>query len=231
MRRPFHPILFALYPVLALYAVNTALVPPNDVPVPLAINLIATLFLWGFLSLVLRSVPRGAAGASRLDDGARARGRAPEAPGGQHRHLEIPLNGQKQRPVIERHAGQRRRRRQRQIRRARLRSDRPASGSLLIRTIPALAISPAMARSKVVLPAPFGPTRATNSPAPSASEMSSSTLRPPRSTLRPSRCNSSRRNSPTDGTWVGTSLMAALPRSSPGRWRRARESRERRGRP
>ena len=64
MRRPFHPILFALYPVLALYAVNTALVPPNDVPVPLAINLIATLFLWGFLSLVLRSVPRGAAGAS-----------------------------------------------------------------------------------------------------------------------------------------------------------------------
>ena len=64
MRRPFHPILFALYPVLALYSLNTALVPPGDVPVPLFVNLVGTLAFWGLLSLILRNVARGAAGAS-----------------------------------------------------------------------------------------------------------------------------------------------------------------------
>jgi hypothetical protein len=64
MRRPFHPILFALYPVLALYSLNTALVPPSDVPLPLSATLLGTLVIWGILSLALRNIARGAAGAS-----------------------------------------------------------------------------------------------------------------------------------------------------------------------
>jgi len=64
MRRPFHPILFALYPVLALYSLNTALVPPNDVPMPLAITLGGTCIVWAVLALLLRSGARAAVGAS-----------------------------------------------------------------------------------------------------------------------------------------------------------------------
>ncbi len=64
MRRPFHPLVFALYPVLSLYSLNTALIPPSDVPIPLVVILAITCALWGVLSLLLRSALRGAAGAS-----------------------------------------------------------------------------------------------------------------------------------------------------------------------
>ena len=49
------------------------------------------------------------------------------------------------------------------------------------RTVPAVGrSSPSTSRSSVVLPPPFGPAIATNSPAPTASETSSSTRTPAR---------------------------------------------------
>jgi len=63
-KRPFHPLLFALFPALSLYSLNTALVPASDVPFPLLLVLGSTCVVWAILSLVLRSVERGAAGAS-----------------------------------------------------------------------------------------------------------------------------------------------------------------------
>jgi len=64
MQRPFHPILFGMYPVLALYSLNTALVPAGDVPVPLAVSLVGTCAFWAVLTLILRNPARAAAGAS-----------------------------------------------------------------------------------------------------------------------------------------------------------------------
>ncbi len=64
MNRPFHPILFSIYPVLALYSVNTALVPPGDVPIPLAVTLVVALLFWGMLSLILRNAGRAAVATS-----------------------------------------------------------------------------------------------------------------------------------------------------------------------
>ena len=64
LSRPFHPILFALFPALSLYSLNTALVPVTDVPIPLLLIVGCTCVLWGFLSLILRSGSRGAIGAS-----------------------------------------------------------------------------------------------------------------------------------------------------------------------
>ncbi len=64
MNRPFHPILFALYPVLALYSVNTALIPVAEVGLPLVLVLALCAVVWGVLSLVLRSVSRAAVGTS-----------------------------------------------------------------------------------------------------------------------------------------------------------------------
>jgi hypothetical protein len=63
-RRPYHPVLFALYPVLALYSLNTALIPATDVLLPAALVLGGTLIVWLLLGLVLRSAARSAAGVS-----------------------------------------------------------------------------------------------------------------------------------------------------------------------
>ncbi|AIE83987.1 hypothetical protein [Fimbriimonas ginsengisoli] len=64
LRRPFHPLLFAAYPVLSLYAANTALFPAADLARPLAAMLAATLLLWAILGAILRDAARAAAGAS-----------------------------------------------------------------------------------------------------------------------------------------------------------------------
>jgi len=64
MRRPFHPILFGLYPVLALYSLNTSLIPIGDIVLPALLVLGATLAVWGVLAVVLRSATRAANGAS-----------------------------------------------------------------------------------------------------------------------------------------------------------------------
>lgn len=62
--KPFHPPLFAAYTVLSLYAANTALIPPEEVYVPLAIVLAASLVIWGGLWAILRDLGRAAAGTS-----------------------------------------------------------------------------------------------------------------------------------------------------------------------
>ncbi len=64
MNRPFHPILFALYPALALYAVNTALIPIAEIGVPIALLLALCVVVWGLLTLILRNVSRAAVGTS-----------------------------------------------------------------------------------------------------------------------------------------------------------------------
>jgi hypothetical protein len=63
-RRPFHPLLFAAYPVLSLYAANTVLIPPQEVWLPLVIVEVATCLLWSLLWIFVRSAERSAAGAS-----------------------------------------------------------------------------------------------------------------------------------------------------------------------
>ena len=50
---------------------------------------------------------------------------------------------------------------------------------------PAGGTPPPMALSRVVLPAPFGPTMVTNSPSPTSRETSASAWSPPYETLRP----------------------------------------------
>ena len=64
MRWPFHPVLFGIYPVLALYSLNTSLVPVTEVPLPLGLSVGLTLAFWLIVSLVLRSFARGAIAAS-----------------------------------------------------------------------------------------------------------------------------------------------------------------------
>lgn len=64
VKRPFHPLLFALYPVLSLYSLNTALIPISDVPVPALVVIAGTAIFWLVLALLLRSVTRAAVGAS-----------------------------------------------------------------------------------------------------------------------------------------------------------------------
>ena len=63
---PFHPALFGMHPVLALYASNVSLVPLGDVWVPCAQTAVAALALWGLGWLVLRDAQRGAALSSAL---------------------------------------------------------------------------------------------------------------------------------------------------------------------
>jgi len=56
----WHPLLFAIFPVLTLFNVNIAEVPPGDVVRPLLIMLATTVVLWGLLALVLRNVHKAA---------------------------------------------------------------------------------------------------------------------------------------------------------------------------
>jgi hypothetical protein len=59
-RVPVHPLLFAAYAVLFLYAANLALVLPVDVEAPLARSLAGAAVVWAACSLLLRSIRRGA---------------------------------------------------------------------------------------------------------------------------------------------------------------------------
>ena len=61
-----HPPLFALYPVLSLYAANVSLVPLADVWIPCLAVFMASLALWGVFGLVFRNSMRGARIASAL---------------------------------------------------------------------------------------------------------------------------------------------------------------------
>ena len=51
---PFFPLLFAVYPVLFLFAHNQDVASPGDVYAPVGVSLLCTLAVWGILSLVLR---------------------------------------------------------------------------------------------------------------------------------------------------------------------------------
>jgi hypothetical protein len=59
---PFHPLLFALAPILFLYSHNAARLPiaPTELVLPLAVSFAAALCLWLLLGLVLRSGRRAA---------------------------------------------------------------------------------------------------------------------------------------------------------------------------
>ena len=56
---PIHPLLFAAYPALFLYAHNIDQVPPGAVVVPLALLLITAAGLWALLRLALRTWTKG----------------------------------------------------------------------------------------------------------------------------------------------------------------------------
>lgn len=62
----FHPVLFAIYPVVRLYSANLAIVPLSDVIRPLCYSLVAGLGLWLVLGFVLRSAERGGAATSAI---------------------------------------------------------------------------------------------------------------------------------------------------------------------
>lgn len=57
---PYYPILISAFPVIAVYALNLAMVPIGDVWRPLGISVGSTALLWLILSVGLRSVRRGA---------------------------------------------------------------------------------------------------------------------------------------------------------------------------
>jgi hypothetical protein len=59
-RIPVHPLLFASYAVLFLYAANLALVLPVDAAAPLARAVIGAAIVWAAFALVLRDLRRGA---------------------------------------------------------------------------------------------------------------------------------------------------------------------------
>ena len=62
--RIFYPICFALFPLLSIYSANLSLVPWRMMIRPVCVVTLATLAIWGLLSLVLRSVKRGAIATS-----------------------------------------------------------------------------------------------------------------------------------------------------------------------
>lgn len=64
MKRPFHPIAIAAYPVLSLYAANQGLIPFTQVVAPLLAVIAFALFLWLLAAALLRSWLRGALVAS-----------------------------------------------------------------------------------------------------------------------------------------------------------------------
>ena len=59
-RIPLHPVLFAAYAVLFLYAANLALVLPVDAAPPLARSILGAAVAWAVLSLLFRDPRRGA---------------------------------------------------------------------------------------------------------------------------------------------------------------------------
>lgn len=61
-----HPLLFAAYPPLALYAQNVALLPPSEVLKAVALCSGAAVLLWGLLTAASRCVVRAASCASLL---------------------------------------------------------------------------------------------------------------------------------------------------------------------
>ena len=60
---PFHPVLFAVAPILFVYAYNGAKIPidPRELLVPIALSLAVTAVLWAVLGLLFRSAARAAA--------------------------------------------------------------------------------------------------------------------------------------------------------------------------
>ncbi len=62
----FHPPLFALHPVLALYASNVSLIPLPDLWAPCVVVVACSFVAWALASVVLRDVLRGAAVASAI---------------------------------------------------------------------------------------------------------------------------------------------------------------------
>ena len=59
---PFHPVLFAVAPILFVYAHNGARIPidPRELLVPIALSLAVTAVLWAVLGLLFRSAARAA---------------------------------------------------------------------------------------------------------------------------------------------------------------------------
>ena len=59
---PFHPVLFAVAPILFVYAYNGAKIPidPRELLVPVALSLTVTAVLWAVLALLFRSATRAA---------------------------------------------------------------------------------------------------------------------------------------------------------------------------
>lgn len=65
-----YPPLIAAYPILTLYSSNQALIPLRDLWRPLTVVVVATTVLWIFLSLILKSIEKGAIAATTLAVGA-----------------------------------------------------------------------------------------------------------------------------------------------------------------
>lgn len=63
---PFHPVLFAVAPILFVFGYNGVKTPidPGELLFPLALSLAVTAVLWTILGLLLRSAERAAVGAS-----------------------------------------------------------------------------------------------------------------------------------------------------------------------
>ena len=59
---PFHPVLFAVAPILFVYAYNGARIPiePRELLLPIALSLAVTAVLWAVLGLLFRSATRAA---------------------------------------------------------------------------------------------------------------------------------------------------------------------------
>ncbi len=59
--KPYYPILIAAFPVVAIYSLNLAMVPLDDIWRPLAVSVVGVLALCLILGLLLRSLGKGAA--------------------------------------------------------------------------------------------------------------------------------------------------------------------------
>ncbi len=52
---PFHPILFAIYPVLILYMRNLSMLEINLIFIPVIFTLLTILAMWGVLNLLIKN--------------------------------------------------------------------------------------------------------------------------------------------------------------------------------